>query len=78
MTDKSIVLCPRRAEGTMISSVSNELDKFGPISLNGTLLAGTLLVKHEDEWRALREDPTQLITVLTGIGIPPIHPEQKL
>lgn len=68
MTSQSMALCPRMAEGTMIK------DKFGKdigvVSLNGTVLAGTALVKNEAEWNALREDPNMLLGVLKGIGLP--------
>lgn len=56
LTDKSIVLCPRRSEGTKIETSQGEL--IGPIALNGTVLGGTLLVKTRTEWDALKADST--------------------
>ncbi|OTB06766.1 hypothetical protein M426DRAFT_318481 [Hypoxylon sp. CI-4A] len=69
MTSNSMALCPRRAEGAMLKSKSGE--DIGVVSLNGTVLAGTALVKNEAEWNALREDPDLLLSVLKGIGFPP-------
>jgi ATP adenylyltransferase len=62
-----MVLCPRTSEGTKIKSVDGEF--IGPISLNGTVLGGTLLVKSEVEWDALRNDESRLGDVLKSIGI---------
>ena len=39
-------------------------------TLNGTILAGTLMVKAESEWDALRENPQYLMKVLEKIGFP--------
>lgn len=69
LTDKVIVLIPRRAEGSMISSCDGELS-VGPISLNGTVLAGTLLVKNESEWNTLNRDASQILRLLEVIGFP--------
>ena len=69
-----MVLCPRAAEGMKISN--NSGDEVGSVSLNGTVLGGTLLVKNEDEWDALRNDESKLKDVLSIIGIPPIKREQ--
>ena len=70
MTDTSIVLIPRRAEGLVISSPGQEPRNTEPIALNGTVLAGTLLVKNEFEWTTLKNDETKLSTVLEAIAIP--------
>ncbi|KAI1086831.1 HIT-like protein [Rostrohypoxylon terebratum] len=69
MTSSTMALCPRTAEGTMLKSKSSE--DIGQVSLNGTVLAGTALVKNQSEWDALREDPDKLLEVLKGIGLPP-------
>lgn len=69
ITSSSMALCPRTAEGTMIKNKSGE--SIGVVSLNGTVLAGTALVKNEAEWDALRENPDMLLDVLKGIGLPP-------
>jgi sulfate adenylyltransferase (ADP) / ATP adenylyltransferase len=65
-----MVLIPRRAEGSMVSTGDDETVSIGPITLNGTVLAGTLLVKNEMEWNALKNDPSQLSRLLEVIGIP--------
>jgi len=67
LTLEAMVLCPRTSEGTKIKSVDGEF--IGPISLNGTVLGGTLLVKSEVEWDALRNDESRLGDVLKSIGI---------
>ncbi|KAF4635033.1 hypothetical protein G7Y89_g3063 [Cudoniella acicularis] len=68
LTDRAMVLCPRTSEGPKIKGVGQEL--IGPIALNGTVLGGTLLVKNEEEWQALRNDQTRLRDILKAIGIP--------
>lgn len=64
-----MVLCPRASEGTKIKS--NNGGDIGPVSLNGTVLGGTLLVKSEAEWDALRNDQSKLMDILAAIGFPP-------
>lgn len=44
MTGLALILCPRTAEGTQIQSDSG--DVLGSVSLNGTVLGGTLLVSQ--------------------------------
>ncbi|PQE13230.1 5 5 -P-1P-4-tetraphosphate phosphorylase 2 protein [Rutstroemia sp. NJR-2017a BBW] len=73
LTDKSIVLCPRTSEGLSITGANGDL--LGPIALNGTLLAGTLLVKSPAEWEAVQKNETILIDVLEAIGVPPKPPK---
>ncbi|KAJ8065061.1 hypothetical protein OCU04_005774 [Sclerotinia nivalis] len=68
LTDKSMVLCPRTAEGLAIKDANG--NTIGSVALNGTLLAGTLLVKSETEWNAVRKDEEILLDVLKTIGIP--------
>ncbi|KAI1393819.1 HIT-like protein [Hypoxylon trugodes] len=69
MTSNSLVICPRMAEGAAIKNKSGE--DVGEVSLNGTVLAGTALVKNQAEWDALRENPDMLLDVLKAIGVPP-------
>jgi ATP adenylyltransferase len=79
LTDRSMVLIPRRMEGSMISAGDREPCNIGPIALNGTVLAGTLLVKNEMEWNALKHDPSQFSRLLEVIGIPsPDFANEKL
>ncbi|KAL1888600.1 bifunctional AP-4-A phosphorylase/ADP sulfurylase [Sporothrix stenoceras] len=63
LTHHTMALLPRTAEGGTDNQYS--------LSLNGTVLAGTALVKNEAEWDALRSDPTQLGGVLAQIGVSP-------
>lgn len=63
LTHRTMALLPRTAEG----GTDNEYS----LSLNGTVLAGTALVKNEVEWDALRSDPARLGGVLAQIGVPP-------
>ncbi|KAI5860025.1 HIT-like protein [Durotheca rogersii] len=69
MTSSSMVLCPRTAEGATLRDRAGE--KTGVVSLNGTVLAGTALVKNQTEWDALRRDPDALMDVLKEIGVSP-------
>ncbi|CAK7234147.1 bifunctional AP-4-A phosphorylase/ADP sulfurylase [Sporothrix bragantina] len=64
LTKKTIAIMPRTAEGSAVTSDG------GNLSLNGTVLAGTALVKNEAEWDALQSDPARLGDVLAHIGIP--------
>ncbi|KAI0976254.1 HIT-like domain-containing protein [Xylaria arbuscula] len=68
MTSTCIALCPRTAEGTSIKDGNG--NEIGKVALNGTLLAGTALVKNQVEWDALRSNQTMLPSVLGGIGVP--------
>ncbi|KAK5989841.1 Diadenosine 5',5'''-P1,P4-tetraphosphate phosphorylase 2 [Cladobotryum mycophilum] len=69
MTRDTLVICPRLVEGaSIIDQVGGEV--LGSVALNGTLLAGTALVKNELEWEALKKDPEGLAEVLGVIGVP--------
>ncbi|KAH8673541.1 HIT-like domain-containing protein [Xylariales sp. PMI_506] len=70
ITNTHIAIMPRVAEGAPIQSESGEED-IGSIALNGTVLAGTALVKNQAEWDALRHNPRVLLDVLRQIGVPP-------
>lgn len=69
LTNRVMVLCPRQSEGIKVTSVDG--DEVGPVALNGTLLGGTLLVKSEAEWNALRNDESKLLDILQAIGVSP-------
>jgi len=73
-----MVLCPRLSEGLEIKDSNGDL--LGPISLNGTILGGALLVKSEQEWDILRNDGEKLKDILHAIGVPPVKngKEEKL
>ncbi|KAG9257135.1 HIT-like domain-containing protein [Emericellopsis atlantica] len=68
MTKTTLALVPRVAEGVKITSDDGHV--LGNLALNGTLLAGTALVKSELEWEALRKDAAGLVNALRGIGLP--------
>ncbi|RMZ72115.1 bis(5 -nucleosyl)-tetraphosphatase [Pyrenophora seminiperda CCB06] len=68
MTTTGMVVLPRRAEGTMLRR--DDGSEIGFVALNGTTLAGTMMVKHKDEWDMLRDNPRLLDSILMAIGIP--------
>lgn len=68
MTEHTLVVCPRRAEGDEVRGRGG--DVVGRLALNGTVLAGTALVRSQAEWDALREEPGLLADVLGRIGVP--------
>ncbi|KAG6157325.1 hypothetical protein E4U11_005295 [Claviceps purpurea] len=68
LTSTRMVLCPRLAEGGPV--LDQDGHEVGRLSLNGTLLAGTALVKNAVEWDTLRGQPSGLVDVLRRIGIP--------
>ena len=68
LTNKSMVLCPRTSEGLQIKNADGKI--IGSVALNGTILAGTLLVKSDIEWDAVRKDEGLLVNVLETIGVP--------
>jgi sulfate adenylyltransferase (ADP) / ATP adenylyltransferase len=75
LTDKVMVLCPRMSEGPKIKDINGDL--IGPISLNGTILGGTLLVKTDQEWNTVRNDEQKLESILLAIGVPPVAYEKR-
>ncbi|KAG5969443.1 hypothetical protein E4U58_001445 [Claviceps cyperi] len=68
LTSTRMVLCPRLSEGGSV--LDQDGHEVGRLSLNGTLLAGTALVKNVVEWDTLRGQPSRLVDVLRRIGIP--------
>ncbi|KAI0425936.1 HIT-like domain-containing protein [Xylaria sp. FL1042] len=68
MTSTCMALCPRTAEGVRIKDGNG--NEIGNVALNGTVLAGTALVKNQVEWHALRTTAAMLPSVLGGIGVP--------
>ncbi|KAK0737207.1 ATP adenylyltransferase-domain-containing protein [Apiosordaria backusii] len=68
MTRTTMVVMPRLAEGGVVRDEKGQ--EVGKLALNGTVLAGTALVKSEAEWDALRRDPKQVGEVLGRIGVP--------
>lgn len=68
LTNEVMVLCPRRNGGNTVKRADGtELDY---VELNGTLLAGTLMVKNEETYNLLKGDSSQLETILRAIGLP--------
>lgn len=66
LTTDMMAICPRRSESAQIPG----LDESHDVSINGTILAGTLMVKNVKEWEALRQNPHVLDGILEEIGYP--------
>ncbi|KAK7736965.1 bifunctional AP-4-A phosphorylase/ADP sulfurylase [Cytospora paraplurivora] len=70
MTHDAMIILPRLAEGDIIRD--GEGKEVGRLALNGTVLAGTALVKSQAEWDALEGDGgAQLWEILEKIGVKP-------
>ncbi|KAI9821541.1 MAG: bifunctional AP-4-A phosphorylase/ADP sulfurylase [Phylliscum demangeonii] len=71
LTTSRMIICPRRREcGELVVGPGH---RTSSISVNGTLLAGTLMVKTREEWDALRdgdEGSRRLAGLLDAVGIP--------
>jgi ATP adenylyltransferase len=76
MTTSGMAIIPRRSEGYMLRHEDG--DEIGLVELNGTVLAGTLMVKLEKEWIALKAKPQHLDAILAAIGIPRTPQTTKL
>lgn len=73
MTRSTMLICPRRQETALVPvdpATARDIADPGVLSLNGTILAATLMVKAEGEWDSLRENPEHLTQVLATIGYP--------
>jgi ATP adenylyltransferase len=68
ITASAMIICPRRREGTALKA--DDGSEIGFAALNGTLLAGSMMVKHQEEWDYLRSKPRILDEILESIGIP--------
>lgn len=66
MTADTMAICPRRHEAAGLPLGGAD----SSVSINGTILGGTLLVKSPEEWDQLREQPALLDEVLITIGYP--------
>ncbi|KAK4123044.1 hypothetical protein N657DRAFT_690720 [Parathielavia appendiculata] len=75
MTRNIMVIAPRVTEGEAVTAVGDDGERkvLGKLALNGTVLAGTALVKSQAEWDALRAEPEQLLEILGRIGVPTIR-----
>ena len=76
MTKSTMAICPRRSEGLEMRALSHSKswkkgNVIGKVELNGTILAGTLMVKNEIEWDYLRgKDGEDALRELLGeIGV---------
>jgi sulfate adenylyltransferase (ADP) / ATP adenylyltransferase len=72
MTTEAIAVCPRRSDSASIPGLPDE----NSVSLNGTILGGTLMVKNEKEWDTLKDQPQILDDILETIGYPTTPPSQ--
>ncbi|GAD94162.1 bis(5'-nucleosyl)-tetraphosphatase, putative [Paecilomyces variotii No. 5] len=73
MTLSTMIICPRRSETAQLTidpQKAGDVHQAGTLSLNGTILAGTLMVKAEAEWNELRSNPENLNAVLAAISFP--------
>jgi ATP adenylyltransferase len=73
MTTATMMICPRRSESAWIPlkpELRTDVVDAGLVKLNGTILAGTLMVKAEVEWNELRNQPTLLEHIFETVGIP--------
>ena len=64
MTNNMLAICPRKCESATIPLNDGEAS----LSINGTILAGTLMVKGEHEWHILQENSSLLDEILVQIG----------
>ncbi|KAK5084288.1 bifunctional AP-4-A phosphorylase/ADP sulfurylase [Lithohypha guttulata] len=65
MTTEIMAILPRKAEAGVITGTSD-----GIVFVNGTVLAGTMMVKSEDDFARLREEPELVQQVLRHITYP--------
>ncbi|KAJ5157836.1 uncharacterized protein N7482_008936 [Penicillium canariense] len=75
MTLSTMMIAPRRAETARVPvdvAAAGDVADPGVVSLNGTILAGTLMVKAEAEWDVLRAEPEILGRMLRDVGLPGI------
>lgn len=70
ITHKAMILCPRRSESGIRNKSPIDENLERP-ALNGTVLAGTLMVKSEEAYESMKKDPGQLVEVLKDVGYPP-------
>jgi ATP adenylyltransferase len=68
MTTVGMAILPRLSEGANLRR--DDGTEVGFVALNGTALGGTLMVKQEEQWNLLRQQPEKLDYILRAIGIP--------
>ena len=78
LTTTGMTICPRRNGQAVLRNKTGA--EVGTLELNGTLLAGTLMVKAEKEWNLLldREGSSMLDALLAQVGIPWAHHDGNL
>jgi ATP adenylyltransferase len=64
MTTSALVICPRTRD-------SCSLGPIGDVTLNGTMLAGTFMVKDEKLWEFIKREPQVPMNVMRTVGILP-------
>ncbi|RMZ90781.1 hypothetical protein DV736_g1988, partial [Chaetothyriales sp. CBS 134916] len=74
MTTEILAICPRQVESASIPG----LDSSHSVSVNGTILGGTLMVKEQQEWDALRNNHGALDSIIETIGFPIEQDSQPL
>jgi len=62
MTTEVMAILPRRAGDSSIPGVPDS-----SVAINGTILAGTMMVKSEEEWDSLRKRPKHLQRIFDDI-----------
>ncbi|KAK5153041.1 hypothetical protein LTR04_006274 [Oleoguttula sp. CCFEE 6159] len=67
-TTAGMIICPRKKEGGLLRR--DDGTEVGSVALNGTILAGTLMVKDEGEWALLKNDNGKLNELLRAVGLP--------
>lgn len=65
MTCNVMAILPRRNESCSLPGIVDSL-----VSVNGTILGGTLMVKLEAEFQAIQKDPSLLDYILKNITFP--------
>jgi sulfate adenylyltransferase (ADP) / ATP adenylyltransferase len=70
MTTSLMMICPRRKDGGLIRR--DDGSDAGDVGLNGTVLAGTLMVKDEEQWNLLSEGGHRLDSLLQEAGVPSV------
>ncbi|TKA51881.1 hypothetical protein B0A49_13108, partial [Cryomyces minteri] len=65
LTTAGMMICPRKKEGDLLRRDDGE--EVGSVALNGTILAGTLVVKDEGEWELLKNDNGKLNELLRAV-----------
>ena len=63
MTTEIMAILPRKNDASAIPGLPGS-----PVAINGTILAGTMMVKAEDEWARIREQPELMQHILSNIA----------